>query len=84
MSYVTAFGHVMPAINKPKAQKLHNKDPRVVANYVHAYKSFIKKHELVPLLGQLKKQICYPLSPEGIELYEKINELQCKGVQHHP
>jgi hypothetical protein len=81
VSYITAFGHVMPALLRPKACQLHSKDLRVVANYVQAFKSFIKKNELIMLLDSLKQLTCYPLSSEGIELYEKIDELRCAGVQ---
>jgi hypothetical protein len=81
VSYITAFGHVMPALNRPKARRLHNKDPRVVANYVRVFKSFIKKNNLVNLLDSLRQLKCFPLSSNGIELYEKIDELRCTGVQ---
>ena len=38
ITFVTAFGHNMPIIHKPKARRLHCKDPRIVNNFVRLYK----------------------------------------------
>lgn len=80
IAYTTAFGHNMPAIVRPAARRLHCKDPRLVANYVRAYKNFIKKHRLSAKVKKLKEEASYPLDELGKFTLEEIDSLRCKGV----
>ncbi len=81
ISYITAFGHTMPAIIKPSARRLHCRDPRLVDNYVRIFKKIIVQHNLLSKVRKLKELSAHPLCLEGKQLYEEIDELRCKGVQ---
>jgi hypothetical protein len=46
ISYIAAFGHNMPPLQRPKA-RLHNRDPRIVNNFIRLYEGFVHKHKLL-------------------------------------
>ena len=72
----------MPSIIKPSAQRLHCKDPRLVANYVRLYKDFITKNRLSRRVKKLREGISYPLSSSDKLTYEDIDLTRCKGVAY--
>jgi hypothetical protein len=73
VSYTVAFGHNMPAIIKPKAHRLHCKDPRLLANFTQTYKKFILKNKLLSKVAMLKKHVSYSLLSEGRRIVEEID-----------
>jgi hypothetical protein len=44
LSFISTFGHNMPAIVHPKARRLHCRDPQVVNNYIKRYEALATKH----------------------------------------
>jgi hypothetical protein len=80
-SYENAFGHIMPAIVKPQARRLHCRDPRVVKKYVQLYRKCLLKRNVSRRLQRLKDIATYPLSSEGKSLYEDIDSDRCQGVR---
>jgi hypothetical protein len=80
ISYITAFGHNMPPIIRPKARRLHNKDPRIVNNFIRCYKKFINKHNLLEKSSLLLEKTKYPASNNLQEEYEALDKLRCEGV----
>jgi hypothetical protein len=47
VSFVTAFGHTMPPIVKPKARRLTCQDPRLVENFTRHLNKLFLKHNLL-------------------------------------
>ncbi len=82
ISFVNAFGHNMPAIVRPITRRLHCKDPRIMANYVRAYKAFINKNNLLAKAKKLRSIVSYPILEMDKHTYEEIDSLRCEGVQY--
>ncbi len=80
ISFENAFGHNMPAIIRPQARRLHCKDPRLVANYVKTYRSFLVKKHIPKKLRRLKERVSHPMTAEDKSWYEEIDLERCKGV----
>jgi hypothetical protein len=76
VSFVNAFGHVMPAIVKPKARCLHCRDPRVVHNYVRRYEALAHQHKLLPKIENFMSRAQYPLSQLLQEELETLDNLR--------
>ncbi len=55
ITFETAFGHIMPAITRPKARRLNCKGPRLVANYVRTYRKFLIKSNIPKRVKKLKE-----------------------------
>jgi len=80
ISFVSAFGHNMPAIVRPPARKLHTLDPRLVNNFVKIYKKAILKHNLPQRVQRLEQKTSYPISPDLLQEYETIDQLRMQAV----
>jgi hypothetical protein len=80
ISFITAFGHNMPAIVKPHTGRLHCKDPRVVRNFTSRLEKFFCEHKLLECAKILQAKITHPLSWEDQQEYEEMDALSCKGV----
>ena len=78
LSFVTAFGHNMPAIIRPSARRLTCKDPRIVKNYISRYEKLAKKHKLPQKVADLFDQASYPLASELQITFESLDDLRCK------
>jgi hypothetical protein len=76
VSLINAFRHVMPAIAKPKARRLHCRDPRVVHNYVRRYEALVQQHQLLPKIQNFMSRAQYPLSPLLQEELETLDNLR--------
>ncbi len=80
ITFITAFGHNMPIIHKPKARRLHCKDPRIVNNFVKLYKKMILRNNLPTKIKRLKNKCTHPLSPSEQYTYEEIDASRCKAT----
>ena len=80
ITYITAFGHNMPAIVRPSARRLHCRDPRIVQNYLRIYERFIIKHNLLERVRNLNTAVSHPLSFSQQQEYEDMDHLRCQGV----
>lgn len=56
ISFISAFGHIMLAVVRPKARKLHCRDPRVISNYIRRYEAMAIKHDLPQKAQDLLKK----------------------------
>ncbi len=82
ITFINAFGHNIPAIIRPAAQRLHCKDPRIVANYIKVYRQSINKNNLLVKVKNLKGSVLHPMLEEQKQTYEDMDSLQCRGIQH--
>jgi hypothetical protein len=71
ITYITAFGHNMPAIVRPSARRLYCRDPHIVQNYLRIYERFIIKHSLLER-ARIQKQLHLILYPPFINKNMKI------------
>jgi len=71
----------MPTIIKPKARRLHCRDPRLIDNYLRRYKKFLIKNNIPRKLKRLKEKASYPLSFDDRLMYEEIDAERCMGVE---
>jgi hypothetical protein len=81
ISFVSAFGHSKPLIAKPKARRLHCRDPRLVENFNKKLKALLMKHNLPERFKTLLKEISYPISPEHQALFNMLNSIRHSCVE---
>jgi hypothetical protein len=80
VSFITTFGHNMPALPSPKAKRLHCKDPRLIHNLNHLFLRDITKYNLLERAHNIEKELSYPMSSQLQEEYETIDALRCDAV----
>ncbi len=81
LSFITAFGHNMPPIAKPRHRRLQCNDPRCVANYNRSYERFVRDNMLLEQAKALEERSNNPLSQEDQKDYERLDVLWCQGVE---
>lgn len=77
ITFQTAFGHNMPAVERPKTRRLHNRDPRIVANFNNRYEALAKKYNLIERVVKLDEAAVYPLSTALQYEYETVDSIRC-------
>jgi hypothetical protein len=75
VTFVSAFGHTMPPIIKPKARRLQCRDPRIVENFNRTLKALMLKHDLPAQFNNLMQKVTYPANQELILEFDKLNAL---------
>ncbi len=80
LSFVNAFGHNMPSIVRPHIWRLHCKDPRIMNNYCSHLREFMAHHKLKERVESLLASTSYPMPQHLIAEYNRLDNLQCKGV----
>ncbi len=60
ITFVTAFGHIMPPIAKPATRRLHSRDPRITKNYLSIYENIVIKHTLLDRVKKTGKEGIIP------------------------
>jgi hypothetical protein len=80
ITYISAFGHNMPAIIRPPTRRLHCKDPRVVANFNYRLKEFYHKNNFFTRVAQLDLKASYPSTSILQADYEELDTIRCKGI----
>jgi len=78
VSYVNALGHVMPAVVRPQARRLHCRDPRIVQNYVRRYEKLATENNLVFRVESLAQKASYPLTPTLQAEFEELDNVRCQ------
>jgi hypothetical protein len=77
LTFREAFGHNMPAVVRPKTRRLHNRDPRIVANFHKTYERLAKRYNLVERALKLDEASTHPLSLEHQYEYETLDAIRC-------
>jgi hypothetical protein len=77
ISFQAAFGHNMPALQRPQTRRLHCRDPRIVSNYTKVYLKLASKSNYFTRIQCLDKCVSYPSSPEMCQEYEQLDNLCC-------
>jgi len=73
--FVNAFGHNMPPLFRPKAKRLHCRDPRLVNNFISLYHQHADWHGLFKRVKDFESNN-RTMSSEEVQLeYEKIDDL---------
>ena len=76
--FVNAFGHNMPPLFRPKAKRLHCRDPRLVNNFISLYHKHADRHGLFKQVKDFESNY-RTMSSEEVQLeYEKIDDLRCQ------
>jgi hypothetical protein len=82
VTFVNAFGHNLPAISRPAAQRLHCRDPRVVANYQKRYEKLAIRYKLRERAVALDNVASYPPSMSLQYEYETLDQIRCEISAH--
>ena len=80
-SFIDAFGRNMAPLQRPKARWLHNKDPRLVQNFVRVYKGLVSKQKLLQWAQSLESKVTYPMSSALSRDYEELDKLHTEAVK---
>jgi hypothetical protein len=80
ISYEQAFGHSMPTLFKPKARKLHCRDPRLVNNHVNLFHEFASRCDLFKKVEQLNNCIHILSNKQVVDTYEELDILHCQAT----
>jgi hypothetical protein len=78
ISFQQAFGHNMPAINRPQTRRLHCKDPRIVTNYHRTYNRLAENSNLLSKVNDLMMKATYPLQRHLQQEYERLDQIRCQ------
>jgi hypothetical protein len=70
----------MPPIYHPKARRLHNRNPRIIQNFVRRYKALATQHNPFQWVKDLVSRATYPLSFFLHKEYEELDQLCTKVV----
>ncbi len=81
VSFVTAFGHTMPPIVKPKARRLQCQDPRLVENFTRRLNKLFLKHNLLEKFKALHEKTTYPMPMEHQLEFNTLNALRHSCVK---
>lgn len=65
----------MPAVTRPKTKRLHNKDPRIVANYCNKYEALAEKYKLEERSKKLDEGSTHPLTAAQQYEYETLDAI---------
>jgi hypothetical protein len=80
ISYIVAFGYIMPQLLQSSPARLRCTDPRIVSKYNSHLERFIQHHNLLTLTKQVETQASYPLPRSQQKKLEWIDKMRCTGV----
>jgi hypothetical protein len=80
LSFITAFGCTMPPLSTRIPRRLHCKDPRLVANYIHLFHQYAKPLGLFHKVQALANHYHLMSKTEAIREYEELDLLRCKAM----
>lgn len=73
VSFVSAFGHVLPTPRKRTPKRLHCRDPRLVENYVKLYHQYVAPFNLFERVNQLDDRSQRMYKHEVMQEYEELD-----------
>jgi hypothetical protein len=82
LTFTAAFGHNIPAVTRPKTRRLHNKDPRIVANYCKRYEELAGKFNMEERVKRLNEESNIPMTAAQKYEYETLDAIRCDITAH--
>jgi hypothetical protein len=78
ITFINAFGHSMPPLFRPKARRLHCKDPRLIDIFTYLCHKYANKYQLFSQVRNFEKTYAnLPLCQVQYE-YECLDEVRCQ------
>eukprot|EP00978_Attheya_sp_CCMP212_P028085 scaffold95989_cov40-Attheya_sp.AAC.1 len=74
-TYVNAFGHRLPALDRPIGRRLKLNDPRVKKSFRLHREKFVKQHNLRKQMFSVESDASYPPSPEEQGKFQALDPL---------
>ena len=81
ITFAVAFGSNFAPIVRPKARRLHCRDPRIVNNYLKIYEKEASRVNLLQKVDSLLSRLEYPLPIDLQDEYEDLDKLRCNITQ---
>jgi hypothetical protein len=82
LSFEQSLGHIMPAIQRPKARRLIMSDPRIVDNFIQCYKLQVLQNDILTRVRRLEEQVVYPLPLHLQSEYERLDQFRLQAVAY--